>query len=82
MSDASLKLNDYIELVAPTTMSVLIMGESGTGKEQVAKSIHEKSKRKGAPFVAVDCGAIPKEIASSAVPYTHLTLPTICSVYI
>lgn len=65
VSDAALKLNDYIELVAPTNMSVLIMGESGTGKEQVAKSIHDKSKRKGAPFVPVDCGAIPKEIASS-----------------
>ena len=65
VSDAAIKLNDYIELVAPTTMSVLIMGESGTGKEQVAKSIHNKSKRKGAPFIAVDCGAIPKEIASS-----------------
>lgn len=65
VSDAAIKLNDYIELVAPTNMSVLIMGESGTGKEQVAKSIHNKSKRKEAPFIAVDCGAIPKEIASS-----------------
>lgn len=65
VSDAALKLNDYIELVAPTNMSVLIMGESGTGKEQIAKSIHDKSKRKDAPFVPVDCGAIPKEIASS-----------------
>ncbi len=65
VSDAARKLNDYIDLVAPTNMSVLIMGESGTGKEQVAKSIHDKSKRKGAPFIAVDCGAIPKEIASS-----------------
>lgn len=65
VSDAAIKLNDYIDLVAPTNMSVLIMGESGTGKEQVAKSIHNKSKRKGAPFMAVDCGAIPKEIASS-----------------
>jgi len=65
VSDAALKLSDYIQLVAPTNMSVLIMGESGTGKEQIAKSIHDKSKRKGAPFVPVDCGAIPKEIASS-----------------
>ena len=65
VSDASKKLNDYISLVAPTTMSVLIMGESGTGKEQIAKSIHNKSKRKEAPFIAVDCGAIPKELASS-----------------
>ncbi|WP_081208591.1 sigma-54-dependent transcriptional regulator [Salegentibacter sediminis] len=65
VSDASRKLNDYIELVAPTNMSVLIMGESGTGKEQVAKSIHSQSKRKDAPFIAVDCGAIPRELASS-----------------
>ena len=65
VSDPARKLNDYIDLVAPTNMSVLIIGESGTGKEQVAKSIHDKSKRKGAPFIAVDCGAIPKEIASS-----------------
>ena len=64
-SEASAKLNNYIDLVAPTGMSVLIMGESGTGKEQIAKSIHEKSKRNAAPFVAVDCGAIPRELASS-----------------
>lgn len=65
VSDASAKLNNYIELVAPTNMSVLIMGESGTGKEQIAKSIHNKSKRKSAAFIAVDCGAIPRELASS-----------------
>ena len=65
VSEASEKLNNYIDLVAPTNMSVLIMGESGTGKEQIAKSIHDKSKRNTAPFVAVDCGAIPKELASS-----------------
>lgn len=65
VSEASEKLNNYIDLVAPTNMSVLIMGESGTGKEQIAKSIHDKSKRHSAPFVAVDCGAIPKELASS-----------------
>ncbi|SKB47477.1 two-component system, NtrC family, response regulator HydG [Salegentibacter holothuriorum] len=65
VSEAALKLSDYIGLVAPTNMSVLIMGESGTGKEQVAKSIHKKSKRVGAPFIAVDCGAIPRELASS-----------------
>ncbi|MGB8705828.1 MAG: sigma-54 dependent transcriptional regulator [Gillisia sp.] len=65
VSDAAIKLSNYIDLVAPTNMSVLIVGESGTGKEQVAKSIHKKSKRKDAPFIAVDCGAIPKEIASS-----------------
>lgn len=65
LSDASAKLNQYVDLVAPTNMSVLIIGDSGTGKEYVAKSIHEKSKRAGKPFIPVDCGAIPKEIASS-----------------
>ncbi len=64
-SQVSKKLNHYIKLVAPTNMSVLIIGESGTGKEYVAKQIHDQSKRHKAPFVAVDCGAIPKEIASS-----------------
>ncbi|KKK81221.1 hypothetical protein LCGC14_2815660, partial [marine sediment metagenome] len=65
VSDTSSKLNQYIDLVAPTNMSVLIIGDSGTGKEYVAKNIHDKSKRKEQPFIAVDCGAIPKEIATS-----------------
>ncbi|SFN74975.1 two-component system, NtrC family, response regulator HydG [Capnocytophaga haemolytica] len=65
ISPASKKLTEIINLVAPTDMSVLITGESGTGKEVVAKSIHLKSERRGKPFIAVDCGAIPKEIASS-----------------
>jgi len=65
ISDASKKLNEYIALVAPTRMSVLVIGESGTGKEYVASSIHKASKRADKPFVPVDCGAIPKEIASS-----------------
>jgi len=65
ISNASKKLYEYIDLVAPTDMSVLITGESGTGKEVVAKSIHLQSSRSDAPFIAVDCGAIPKEIASS-----------------
>ncbi|MEM7484766.1 MAG: sigma-54 dependent transcriptional regulator [Bacteroidota bacterium] len=64
-SDVSRKLQQYIDLVAPTNMSVLITGESGTGKEVTAKAIHDKSKRKSKNFVAVDCGAIPKEIATS-----------------
>ncbi len=64
-SDVSRKLEKYIDLVAPTNMSVLITGESGTGKEVTAKAIHDKSKRKSKNFVAVDCGAIPKEIATS-----------------
>ena len=65
VSDAAAKLNQYVDLVAPTTMSILIIGDSGTGKEYVAKSIHDKSKRSNKPFIPVDCGAIPREIASS-----------------
>ena len=64
-SERSKKLQQYIDLVAPTNMSVLLTGESGTGKEVTANAIHNASKRKGQPFVAVDCGAIPKEIATS-----------------
>lgn len=65
-SDAlSLKLHEHIELIAPTNMSVLITGESGTGKEYVAKNIHSKSKRSDRLFVAVDCGAISKELGVS-----------------
>lgn len=65
ISKASLKLAEYIELVGPTNMSVLIIGESGTGKEVIAKNIHQTSSRKNDPFIAVDCGAIPKELAAS-----------------
>lgn len=59
------KLQEYIDLVAPTDMTVLIRGESGTGKEYVAKSIHEKSKRANKPFVSIDCGTLSKELAGS-----------------
>lgn len=65
ISVASKKLLDHIKLVSPTDMSVLIIGESGTGKEIIAKSIHQQSHRKGNNFIAVDCGAIPKELAAS-----------------
>ena len=63
--EASKKLHDYIRLVAPTAMSVIIEGESGTGKEHVARSIHDLSPRAKAPFVAVDCGALSKDLAAS-----------------
>lgn len=59
------KLYEYIRLVAPTMMTVLITGESGSGKEYIARLIHNQSNRKEAPFVAVDCGAIPKDLAAS-----------------
>lgn len=64
-SAASQTLHEHIALVAPTNMSVLIIGDSGTGKEYIAQSIHSLSKRKDKPFIAVDCGAIPKDLASS-----------------
>lgn len=64
-SKVSLQLQEYIELVAPTNMSVLIIGDSGTGKENIAHSIHLLSKRRNKPYIAVDCGAIPKDLASS-----------------
>lgn len=65
VSEASKKLDEYIILVAPTDMSVLITGESGTGKEVTAKAIHDNSLRSEYNFIAVDCGAIPKELATS-----------------
>jgi len=55
----------FAQKVAPTGMAVLIEGETGTGKEYVARFIHRYSKRSNKPFVAVDCGAIPKELAGS-----------------
>ena len=64
-SDASRKLYEYVRLVAPTNMSVLLEGASGTGKEHVARLIHLRSKRAGKPFVAVDCGALSRELAAS-----------------
>lgn len=64
-SEAAKRLNQYINLVGPTDFSVLIDGQSGTGKEVLAKRIHLNSNRKDKTFLAVDCGAIPKDLASS-----------------
>jgi two-component system response regulator HydG len=54
-----------MKIVAPTEMSVLIEGETGAGKELVAREIHRMSNRSDKPFVAIDCGALPKDIAGS-----------------
>ncbi len=64
-SEPARQLYNYVALVAPTPMSVLIHGDSGTGKEYVAHRIHELSKRHSGPFVALDCGAIPRDLAAS-----------------
>lgn len=65
-SAAFREIDRKIKLVAPTSMSVLVLGENGTGKEHVAEKIHAMSKRSGKPFVAVDCGLLSKELAASA----------------
>lgn len=64
-SPPSLLVEQYISLIAPTDMSVIIQGESGTGKEYVARMIHLKSPRNKKPFIAVDCGALTNELAAS-----------------
>lgn len=61
----SRKLYKEVQLVAPTNLSVVIYGESGAGKENIAKIIHEQSARANKPFIAIDCGALTKELAGS-----------------
>ncbi len=64
-SMAARVMYEHVRLVAPTNMSVLVTGASGTGKEYIARCIHELSNRRNHPFIAVDCGAIPKDLAAS-----------------
>ncbi len=59
------QIEEFIHLVAPTNLSVIIEGESGTGKEYVARTIHENSKRHNKPFAAIDCGTLSRELAGS-----------------
>jgi DNA-binding NtrC family response regulator len=61
-SDEMRRIYNMIEAVAPSNASVLIVGESGTGKELVARAMHQKSNRKRGPFIALNCGAFPREI--------------------
>ncbi len=56
-----------LERVAPTEMSVLIGGETGTGKELVARALHDESPRHKGPFVVLDCGSLPRELAEAAI---------------
>ncbi len=62
---AAKDLYKQIDLVAPTNFSVILYGESGTGKEVIAKTIHDKSARRGKPFIAMDCGTLSNELAGS-----------------
>lgn len=65
-SPLAVKLQEMVRLIAPAdSLSVLIRGASGTGKEWVARRIHALGRRSDAPFVAVDCGALPRELAAS-----------------
>jgi transcriptional regulator with PAS, ATPase and Fis domain len=64
-SPAMLKIFDLVERIACSTSNVLITGESGTGKERIARLIHEKETRKNAPFVAINCSAIPETLLES-----------------
>ena len=64
-SEAMLKIKDLVDKIAPTEARVLIIGSNGTGKELVARWIHEKSPRVAAPFVEVNCAAIPGELIES-----------------
>ncbi|MDA3943730.1 MAG: sigma-54 dependent transcriptional regulator [Bacteroidetes bacterium] len=64
-SDAMEEIRDMIQKVAPTAARVLIIGENGTGKELVARQLHELSSRAHAPFIEVNCAAIPSELIES-----------------
>jgi two-component system NtrC family response regulator len=60
-----LKVCNTIEKIAPTDVSVLLLGESGTGKELLARALHDRSPRARAPFIAINCAAIPENLLES-----------------
>ena len=64
-SPAVLQIIDQVRVVAGSSFSVLILGETGTGKEIVAQAVHRQSERRGRPFIALDCGAIPETLLES-----------------
>lgn len=64
-SHGILQVEKFARLVAPSDMSVMILGANGTGKESVAQTIHCNSDRWNTPFIAVNCGALPRELAAS-----------------
>ena len=61
-SASAVEMKKLISMVAPSPTTVLVLGETGTGKELIAKAIHEESNRKGKPFIAVNCTALPKDL--------------------
>lgn len=65
-SKVAIDLYNQVDIVAPTNYSVILYGETGTGKEVIARTIHEKSDRSNQPFIAIDCGALSKELAGSS----------------
>src|ERR1041384_1324773 len=65
LSDALVDVFRIVDRVADTTCTILITGDSGTGKELVARAVHKTSPRAQAPFVAVNCGAIPEALLES-----------------
>lgn len=64
-SDAMTQLMKIIDRVAPSTANILILGESGTGKELIAHAVHDRSNRRGKPFVAINCGALRETLLES-----------------
>lgn len=70
-SEVASRAYEFVDLVAPTALNVLILGESGTGKEHIARRIHDLSTRSNAPFISVDCGTQSDELAASEL-FGHL----------